>query len=243
MREEIVTRLIDLNQEFYQTFARAFAETRQRVQPGVLRAILNLPCEASVLDLGCGNGSLARELAQQKHYGLYFGLDSAAEMIEIAREGCPHSQASFEIRDMADPAWFDGLPIAFDYVFAFAIVHHIPSQELRQRVLEAIHSLLQNDGVFVFSVWNFLSSPRLQRRILPWQTVGLSEGDLEAGDTLLDWRHGGIGLRYVHAFNEEELAELAQACGFQALETYYADGAGGNLGYYHVWRPIHHPGL
>ncbi len=155
MREEIVKRLINLNQEFYQNFARAFAETRRRVQPGVLRAIQNLPCEASVLDLGCGNGSLARELAQQKHYGLYFGLDSAAEMIEIAREGCSHSQASFEIRDMTDSAWFDGLPIAFDYIFAFAILHHIPTQELRRRILKTIHGLLQTEGVFVFSVWNF----------------------------------------------------------------------------------------
>jgi SAM-dependent methyltransferase len=243
MRPEVVKRLIDLNQEFYQTFARSFAETRRRVQPGVRRAIQNVPCGASVLDLGCGNGSLACELARREHHGLYFGLDSSAEMIEIACLDCPHPQAIFEVRDISAPGWSDGLPAPFDYTFAFAILHHIPTQELRRCILETIHLLLKANGVFVFSVWNFLSSARLQRRILPWESVGLSSDDLDSDDILLDWRHGGLGFRYVHAFDEAELTGLAKACGFRAVEKYYADGAEGNLGYYHIWKPVLRHGL
>jgi len=51
-----VNRLIELNRQFYQTFAGAFSATRQRIQPGVRRQIEQLPANARLLDLGCGNG-------------------------------------------------------------------------------------------------------------------------------------------------------------------------------------------
>ena len=66
-----------------------------------------------------------------------------------------------------------------------------------------------------------------------------SEGDFRTpeGDYLLDWRRDGNGLRYVHHFNEEELAALASDSGFSVLETFNSDGESGNLGLYQVWRP------
>lgn len=243
MREEIIDRLLRLNQEFYQTFARSFAETRQRVQPGVKRAIQELPPPAAVLDLGCGNGSLARELARLEHHGPYIGLDSSAELIDIARRDCPHPQATFHVRDIMESSWNDDLGEYFDWVFAFAILHHIPTQALRQRIIKAAHRMLNANGIFTFSVWNFLASPRLRGRILPWERAGLSTSDVEPGDALLDWRHGGVGLRYVHAFDEAELSELAAMGGFRPLKKYHTDGAEGNLGYYHVWEPIDRPSL
>ncbi len=60
---------------------------------------------------------------------------------------------------------------------------------------------------------------------------------MDPGDYLLDWRRGGEGLRYVHHFSPEELAELAAETGFRVLETFWSDGEGGNLGLYQVWEP------
>ncbi|HNT25279.1 MAG TPA: hypothetical protein PKM21_12980, partial [Anaerolineales bacterium] len=57
----------------------------------------------------------------------------------------------------------------------------------------------------------------------------------EPGDYLLDWRQGGRGLRYVHAFGPAELARLAEQTGFVSLESFYSDGEGGRLGLYQVW--------
>ncbi|HLC05817.1 MAG TPA: hypothetical protein VJK02_22510 [Anaerolineales bacterium] len=56
MRKDIAEKLLRINLEFYQTFAEAFSDTRRRLQPGVLRAILAVSDQASVLDLGCGAG-------------------------------------------------------------------------------------------------------------------------------------------------------------------------------------------
>jgi hypothetical protein len=76
----------------------------------------------------------------------------------------------------------------------------------------------------------------LRERIQSWELIGLSPGDVEPGDYLLDWRSGGTGLRYVHHFNEEELSRLAQESGFDVIETFYSDGEGGKLGLYQVWK-------
>jgi len=61
---------------------------------------------------------------------------------------------------------------------------------------------------------------------------------VDAGDYLLDWRNGDVGLRYVHHFDEEELSKLAKATGFKVIDTFYLDGETGNLGLYQVWQPI-----
>ena len=274
MRQSALERLLALNREFYQSFAEPFSETRSRLQSGVLRALEELPPQASVLDLGCGNGELAAELQRRGHSGPYVGLDSSEPLLELARrQDIPPSwrfvQADLTAADWpatalaglaalmrmassgrmqeglsaqseepgSDQAAQPGHPETFQQVFAFAVLHHIPGDELRTRLLRQVHGLMAPGGRLTLSVWNFLASPRLRRRILPWREAGLAEGELDPGDYLLDWRHGGRGLRYVHHFTEPELSELAAASGFGLADSYLADGESGVLGRYQVWEP------
>ena len=79
MDEATIQQLLQLNAEFYQTFAIQFSDTRQRLQPGVLRMLEKISSQAAILDLGCGNGELARILAQKGFRGYYVGLDFSAE--------------------------------------------------------------------------------------------------------------------------------------------------------------------
>lgn len=233
MREEIVERLLHLNREFYQTFAVSFSETRSRLQPGVIRVLENLPAEASVLDLGCGNGALARHLHQIGHTGVYVGLDSSEALISIARGDLPRS--SFIHADLSDADWEKDLSPPFDAIFAFAVLHHLPSEELRAGILRKVQAMLSEGGFLAFSNWNFATSPRLRARVVPWSSAELTDQDVDEGDFLLDWRRGGYGLRYVHQFNEEELNRLAANTGFLIQEQFFSDGEGGRLGHYHIW--------
>ena len=82
----------------------------------------------------------------------------------------------------------------------------------------------------------FLNSDKLRARVQPWSEIGLTEADVDANDTLLDWRGGGRGLRYVHHFDEAELNALASASRFQVRETFLSDGENGRLGLYQVWE-------
>ncbi len=304
MRQEMITQLLAINHQFYQTFAGEFSATRQRLQPGVMRVVDSLPPNARILDLGCGNGELWRTLAARGHRGGYVGLDFSAELLETARIGnresrienqeskiedqSPNPQSlipdpQFLIADLGAPDWDAGLePGSFDVVLAFAALHHLPpplhGQILRKarallappppstslplrsgcspapsttddqkqhpppRALStqpAIHHSqfsIHNSPLFILSNWQFLNSPRWRARVQPWETVGLSPGDVGPDDYLLDWRRGGTGYRYVHHFSEGELAALAAETGFRVVETFYSDGKEGNLGLYSVWE-------
>lgn len=238
MDPEITSKLLELNRQFYQTFALQFSAARQRLQPGVLRALHRLDLAANILDLGCGNGQLARVLAQQGHDGVYIGLDSSQGLLEQARAIPLPERYKFIQADLATMGWDASIPagLRFDAALAFAVLHHLPGHSLRRQALLTVCSLLQDQGCLFHSVWQFLYSPRLRARIQPWQAIGLYPAQVDEGDYLLDWRRGGHGLRYVHHFSESELSGLAIEAGFTITESYLSDGEGGRLGLYQEWQ-------
>jgi SAM-dependent methyltransferase len=235
---ETIARLLELNRRFYQELAPQFSATRQRLQPGVQRILERLPSLASILDLGCGNGELARRLAGRGHTGAYLGLDSSPALLEeAARRLPPGFPGRFRLADLAQAEWSACLPPEpFDFILAFAVLHHLPGAALRRRLLGQVRACLAPGGQLIHANWQFLNSPRWRQRIQPWEQAGLAEGQVEPGDCLLDWRSGGRGLRYVHHFSAQELAGLASATGFEIVESFASDGQEGNLGLYQAWQ-------
>jgi tRNA (uracil-5-)-methyltransferase TRM9 len=241
MQANTLSRLLDINHQFYQSFGADFSATRGRIQPGVCSLISRLAGHEAILDLGCGNGELARQLALAGHQGTYTGLDFSTPLLEAAGRQTGQARITFMPADLASPDWDATLPVeGYDLVFAFAALHHIPGGQLRLQILQKVARLLKKQGLFYHSNWQFLNSPRLKSRVQPWQAVGLDPQELDPGDYLLDWRQGGTGLRYVHLFNEAELGSLAEASGFHIRETFHSDGEGGRLGLYQVWEKNDH---
>ena len=248
MDNKIAAKLLQLNAEFYQTFAVQFSDTRQRLQPGVLRILDRISSEARILDLGCGNGELARTLLAQGGFrGQYLGLDFSRELLDVAREGlAEHPGFTFIQGNLADKDWesqvasykspADSQSAEFGIVLSFAALHHLPGHKAHLQILRAVRGLLPPGGQFIHSNWQFLNSARLRQRVHPWPEIGLSEAEVDPGDYLLDWRRGGFGLRYVHHFSENELHTLADETGFRIIESFFSDGESGNLGLYQVWE-------
>ncbi len=239
MNSETAQKILALNFQFYQTFAGEFSETRGRLQPGVKKLLQIFPAGAKILDLGCGNGELARELTRSGFSGTYLGTDFSANLLRKASSKFPgQDQISFLELNLAKPDWnqiqaADG----FDLVLSFAAIHHIPSHPIRLSICKNIRSLISSSGQLLISNWQFLKSERLRKRIVPWEIAGLKPDEVDDGDYLLDWRRGGTGIRYVHHFNLEELALLAQESGFNIVRTFDSDGKEGNLSIYQVWEP------
>jgi tRNA (uracil-5-)-methyltransferase TRM9 len=237
VKTDIAQRLIELNRQFYTDFGRPFSATRGRVQPGVRRILDSLDGEESILDLGCGNGELARALARGGHRGAYLGLDFSLPLLAEAGSVPEGFSAEFREVDLTKlSAISNQLSANWSLITSFAALHHIPAYEMRLSTLQTVHGLLAEGGRFVHSNWQFLNSPRFKNRVQKWSTVGLAESDVDKNDYLLDWRSGGMGLRYVHHFSKGELAELAESSGFKIVETFYSDGKEGNLAIYQVWR-------
>ncbi len=240
MKPEIARRLLDLNRQFYQTFAGEFSATRQRLQPGVKRLLETLSGDETVLDLGCGNGEMLQVLLRRGHRAALLGVDFSPSLMAVAHVPGQSTTLSLLCVDLGDPGWEDlvraAMPQPFDLVTAFASLHHLPGSDRRLGFLQAVHALLCPRGRFFHSEWQFLNSERLSQRVQPWQKAGLSTTDVEPGDHLLDWRRGGRGLRYVHHFDQAELEALAASSGFRVCETFLSDGANSRLGLYQIWE-------
>ncbi len=106
MNAEIAQRLLALNQQFYTDFGTSFSATRNRLQPGVRRIVESLKGDETILDLGCGNGELARALAKNGHRAAYLGLDFSLPLLSEA-ESYPYTfPATFRRVDLTQ--WAEG---------------------------------------------------------------------------------------------------------------------------------------
>lgn len=112
-----------------ETYFRSFLD-------GILARI---PPNGSVLDLGCGGGSITYELARHAHV---VGLDRSAVQLALARDAAPN--ALFVRADMAEVAF---APASFDIVVAFWTLIHV-QRDRHPAVLARIHEWLRPGGCF-----------------------------------------------------------------------------------------------
>jgi SAM-dependent methyltransferase len=249
MDEITARKLAALNDRFYTLFGAAFAETRRRIQPGVARVLDEYVRGGNWLDLGCGSGALGGVWIERGITGLYEGLDLSPVLIAEAQATtgklptAPEQKLIYAEADLSLPGWGKRTSReCYDGVLMFAAMHHIPAQARRLELLQEIAGLLSSGGMFIHSEWQFQHSPKMMSRVQPWEKAGIDAVDLEPGDTLLDWRHVSAdqmdeaGLRYVHLFTHDELAELAEKSGFAITAEFSSDGASGDLSLYQVWQ-------
>ncbi len=236
MNLSIARQLVEVNQRFYDRFGNQFSATRQRLQPGVKRALETIQADESTLDLGCGNGIFLRALFLRGHKAPLLGADFSLPLLRDAESTPGVLWRKVDLSQLSAGSGQLALEGGgWSVITMFATLHHIPSTEMRLDILQTVRALLRDDGRFILSNWQFLNSEKLRARIQSWERVGVSEEDVDAGDYLLDWRSGGEGLRYAHQFSAEELSGLAQQSGMRVRDSFLSDGENGRLGLYQIW--------
>lgn len=253
MELTIARQLADLNRRFYANHAAAFAYARSTPQPGIQRILSRIPSGAHVLEIGCGDGKVARALVEQTSLGSYLGLDLDEGMIEKAwrvasgkwqvKADLPPATfhlppVSFARADLTSQDWQQKLGArTFDWILAFSVFHHLPGFETRARILRDLAGHLAPSGTCVMSNWQFTRSERLKQRIVPWSALNLAPSDVEPNDYLLSWeRNNQRGLRYVHVLDESESRQMAEAAGLIVAEVFRSDGVSGDLADYVVMQ-------
>lgn len=236
MEIAVQEKLRAINREFYERFGASFSGTRFGAQPGWNRIIHYFPKRGAVLDLGCGNGRLAIFLEKHLEVVRYVGLEGSEALLTIAREkthALRRVSPEFFHMDLSSSAWHRASGY-FDVVTALAVLHHIPGFTARAEFVSAAGRCMKPEGTLILSNWRFIHSSRMQRKLVSWQTIGLSPDEVERGDYLLTWKKNGTGYRYAHQLDEAEMEGLAAAAGLKVVEQFVADGREGDLSLYSV---------
>lgn len=218
MKAESAEKFIQQTRSLYNAVAEDFSRTRARLWPALNLFKDYIKDGDKVLDIGCGNGRLTR-LFEEKEIE-YLGIDYSRPLVEIARENFPNRE--FRVGDLLD---LDIGDEKFDAAILVAVLHHIPSVELRLRALQNVNSVLRQGGLLLMTNWN-LWQPRFFKYHLKYfikRTKG--EMDLEPGDILRQWGDTG-NYRYVHSFTKEELKNICQKTGFKIIKNFYVNYAG-----------------
>ena len=130
----------------YDAIAERYAEVtrRNRGSGTYFRSFLDgvldrVPEGGRILDLGCGAGLVAAELARR---GRVVALDRSSPQLALARE---HAPATLLVRaDIAEVAF---RPASFDAVVAFWTLIHV-RRDRHADVLRALHDWLRPGGLF-----------------------------------------------------------------------------------------------
>lgn len=99
---------------------------------------LNLKGNETILDLGCGNGVITKELAERVPQGRVVGVDSSPSMLEAAKA---HKTQNMELKllDINEMVF----EAEFDVLFSNAALHWVLDHE---RLLKKIYSALKPNG-------------------------------------------------------------------------------------------------
>lgn len=246
MNQQTIQQLNQINQDFYLEVANDFHRTRQHYWPGwhILTPLLEKENITSTLDVGCGNGRFAiyfKDELKPPNFK-YHGIDNNEHLLSLAKERLSKEgvQADFEQVDLVDRL-IQGQSITsqiqtYNLVTAFGLFHHIPSFELRKKLLENLVQMLDPNGLLIITFWKFLDDLRLKRRVIDPTYLKLDPELLEPHDYILDWKRGVTGYRYCHLVDEQEEHELLQNLDLEIVTTFRADGPTNNINKYLALR-------
>lgn len=177
-----------------------------------------LPEARSLLDLGCGTGRIAIDIARRGKSVV--GVDLSTESLKVAQELANAADVSIsllranlcDLSCLADRS-FDAA------LLMFGTLGMIAGAKNRQQALREAHRLLKPGGklaLHVHNVWRHLFAKTgrwwfvqdLWRRLVQ---------DPNAGDTLRGYR--GIPNMYHHTFTSRELQWLLSDTGFELIES------------------------
>lgn len=237
MNTQTIKFLNQLNNTFYTTTAKDFDESRHYFWKGwsKISPYLDSFESARVADIGCGNGRFGQFLLEN-HPEIklsYTGVDVNQQLLDFAQENLEgkipalHLQKIDIIKALLTNEDFLEKQ-KFQCIGCFGVFHHIPSYELRLKLLKLLVSKLEVTGYLVISLWQFMDFQRFQKKVLKNETtankIGFSLQDLEANDYILDWQRGANALRYCHYYNQVEQQQLISQAHANLIESFKADG-------------------
>jgi ubiquinone/menaquinone biosynthesis C-methylase UbiE len=214
MDKEYVKYLLEKTRKDYDQIAESFSKTREYIPEEQKSLLLQYITPGDkVLDLGCGNGRFSEVFKQNIEY---IGVDSSRKMIEIAKTKYP--EADFKVTDALNLPFPEN---SFDKVFSFAVIHHIPSEELQLQFLKEVKRTLKPGGILILAAWNLnplrmilIGQYKRVKDFFKHQLLKIfGKTKLDFGDFFIPWQN--VTLRYVHYFTVSGLRKIIRKADFK----------------------------
>ncbi len=225
--------IIQLNKDFYQKIGGEFDKTRQSAWPGwekvweTLVEMSRFDGFEEIADLGCGNGRFLKFLLDHNLEDYeYYGYDSDKFLLNSPAKHYDVGSGNFEQLDILTD--LEKINKKFDLVFAFGLVHHIPSYDFRRKWFCDVANLLNPNGIFVFTTWNYNRDERFDP-----QNEKFLNLELEENDYIIGWNKSDA-YRYVHIYSEDEMTKIIESTGLELVSRFSADGKNNNLNDYFI---------
>jgi tRNA (uracil-5-)-methyltransferase TRM9 len=209
MKNEEVQKILEQTKEVYDGIAEKYSEVRNA--PWSEMDFLfgkYLMSGDKVLDIGCGNGRFYDSFTANDVD--YTGIDNSANLLKIAIK--EHPDARFLIASALNLPFSDGV---FDAVYSIAVLHHMPSDDLRKDFIEEARRVLKPGGKMVMTVWDMSSKQEKEKK--PFNIFGLFAQRLDKGDMFIPWY--GAQDCYFHSFKMEEFKSLMEDCGMRIVDS------------------------
>ncbi len=181
-----------------------------------------------VIDVGCGPGTITRDIATRVAPGEVLGVDAQLDVLELAREqSAGHTAAPhFQLADVYALPFEDG---SFDVAHAHQVLQHLshPIDALREihRVLRPGALLGVRDADYATMI-GWPKRPEIERWVELYRAVARRNGaEPDAGRCLPDWlRRAGfeqVEVRpdVVHMATSEETANWGHSWAERVLES------------------------
>lgn len=209
MREETAKAILKDVKKTYELIAEDFSRTRNKGWAEFEELASYLKTDDKLVDLGCGNGRfysfLSEKFAASSKNGnlfktiSYLGIDNSKNLLKEAKKLISKSNKSsnnlqFKEGDLLKLPHKDK---SFSVAACIAVLHHIPSEELREKAVKEIHRILKPCGRLLLTVWNLLPQEKYKKQIGKYEKQGM----------LIPWGNKKIP-RYYYAFKEKELETL-----------------------------------
>jgi len=214
-------RIVDKN---YNEIADQYHETRKKhLQPlwdRLVRIAEKIEPGSAVLDVGCGNGRLLEALGEKDIQ--YVGVDTNEKLLTHARGQYPDRRfLKADILNLGEVPELD-----FDYVFAIAVLHHIPGRQMQVDALKQMRNKVKKDGLIVVTVWNLWKQKKHRKLIMRYGLLKLiGKNKMDWGDIIFYWKNPqgeAVSRRYYHAFTKRQLKKISRRAGL-AVDAVLAD--------------------
>lgn len=164
----------------------------------------------NLADIGCGNGRFYEFLKEYKNIN-YTGVDNSKSLLDKAKKAhnvsfIPGDHLRIPIKDKTQ-----------DVVVSIASLHHIPSDDYRDKAISELSRILKDKGILILTVWNLFQPKYIKY-------IGQNH-KYDPQDAFIPWGKSGIN-RYYYAFKEAELERLLEEY-FEIKKSY----KGNNLVY------------